>query len=77
MIGVIRRCLPHLLESGGARTRMEEMLPGHDLDLAKPENAGFYRRVAAETARTLGLSSARPEPGGPPRRKENLPSLTP
>jgi malate dehydrogenase (quinone) len=73
MFGVIRRCLPHLLESGEARARMEEMLPGHELDLAKPENSGFYRRIAAETTRALGLSKM--TSGGQPPMKQNLPSL--
>lgn len=76
MYGVIRRCLPHLLESSEARARMEEMLPGHDLDLAKPEHAGFYRQIAAETARTLGLFTAKSVPSSPSQAKENLPSLT-
>jgi hypothetical protein len=61
------------LESGEARARMEEMLPGHELDLAKPENSGFYRRIAAETTRALGLSKM--TSGGQPPMKQNLPSL--
>ena len=72
MFGVIRRCFPQLLETGEGKARMEEMLPGHELDLAAHENAGFYQTCAAATARTLRLAGT---PAGAPRSAPKEPAL--
>lgn len=61
MYGVVRRCFPRLVETGEAAARMEEMLPGHELDLAKPENAAFSQAQSAANARTLLLFEGAPE----------------
>jgi malate dehydrogenase (quinone) len=58
MFGVIRRCLPHLLESPCGRQRMEAMMPGFEIDLTREENAAFYLREAELAAGPLGLNSS-------------------
>jgi len=62
MYGIIRRCLPHLLESEQARERMEEMLPGAGSDLTNPEHADLHRAAAAGAAKTLWLDESTTTP---------------
>lgn len=48
------------MECGEAKSRIGEMMPEHELDLAKPENAAFHETSAAITARTLRLAEPPP-----------------
>jgi malate dehydrogenase (quinone) len=56
MLGVIRDCLPGLLESPEGRERMQAIMPGYDRDLARREHAAFFRKSADDVSRSLGLS---------------------
>ncbi|MDB6134903.1 MAG: mqo [Verrucomicrobiales bacterium] len=54
-VGVIRACLPHLLDSDEGRERMREMIPARGEELRQPENAGKFRELHRHCLKTLGL----------------------
>ncbi|MGJ8633386.1 MAG: malate dehydrogenase (quinone) [Luteolibacter sp.] len=56
VLEVIRKCFPELLGSPEGSARMKEMIPTYDVDIKKPENAGYYREVAATATERLQLS---------------------
>lgn len=52
---VIKKCLPHLLESNEQRARLKAMLPAWDEDLKDPKNAQRYEQVAVQADEALQL----------------------
>lgn len=56
VLDVIKKCFPHLLESAEQRGRLKEMIPGWDIDLKQPHNAGEFRRIHGRAVEILGLA---------------------
>lgn len=55
VLEVIKKCFPELLASDDGKARMKEMIPVHDIDIKKPENAAFHKEVAAIATERLML----------------------
>ncbi len=55
VLEVIRKCFPELLASEQGKARMKEMIPVHDVDIKKPENAAFHKEAAFVATQRLGL----------------------
>ena len=55
VLEVIKKCFPELLASEAGKARMKEMIPVHDVDIKKTENAAFHKEAAAVATRQLGL----------------------
>lgn len=58
VLDVIRRCFPQLLESSDGVARMKEMIPTFDVDIKRPEHAGFFRETHRRAMQTLQLSES-------------------
>lgn len=58
MLGVIRKCLPQLLEGETGRERMGGMIPQWDEDLRASGAADRYRALHGSASSALGLSQA-------------------
>ncbi len=55
VLEVIKKCFPELLASEQGKARMKQMIPIHDVDIKKPENAAFHKEAAAIATQQLGL----------------------
>ncbi len=55
VLEVIKKCLPHLLETPGGIARMKEMIPTFGIDSKDPENAELWRSMSAQASRNLQL----------------------
>lgn len=55
VLEIIKKCFPDLLASEDGKARMKEMIPVHDIDIKKPENADFFRSTAAQATQRLNL----------------------
>lgn len=55
VLEVIQKCFPELLASDEGKARMKQMIPIHDVDIKKPENAAFHREAAAVATGQLKL----------------------
>jgi malate dehydrogenase (quinone) len=56
VLEVIQKCLPHLLSTAEGKARMKAMIPTYDVDIKKPENAGYFREQAARASTLLQLA---------------------
>lgn len=56
VLEVVRNCFPQLLATDEGRARMKAMIPTYDLDLKKPEHAGFFHQVHAQARKNLQLN---------------------
>jgi malate dehydrogenase (quinone) len=56
VLEVIKKCFPEILASPEGKARMKQMIPIHDVDIKKPENAAFHRKTAAIASSQLKLS---------------------
>ncbi len=55
VLEVIKKCFPELLATEAGKARMKEMIPIHDVDIKKQENADFHKQAATKATRQLGL----------------------
>ncbi|MFC7335665.1 malate dehydrogenase (quinone) [Haloferula chungangensis] len=55
VLEVLKKCFPQLLETPEGAARMKEMIPTYDIDIRKPENAGYFREVSAKATTNLQL----------------------
>ena len=58
VLGVIRMCLPRLLEGSAAKARLREMLPTWDEDIKNSSNVARFEEVRAATNKRLQLGQA-------------------
>lgn len=56
VLDVVKKCFSTLLSSAEGSARMKEMIPTWDVDVKKPENAGYFRQVTEKTDALLGLA---------------------
>lgn len=56
VLEVLQKCFPQLLETPEGQARMKAMIPTYDVDIKKPEQAEFYREVAAIATERLQLA---------------------
>jgi malate dehydrogenase (quinone) len=55
VLEVIRRCLPHLLDTPERRARMKAMIPTYDVDLRSPGNTGPFQQAQRAAHEILGI----------------------
>ena len=55
VLAVVKLCFPELLASEEGKARMEAMIPGHDEDLNRPENAARYEEISRRAEEALQL----------------------
>ena len=55
VLEVIKKCFPELLATEEGKARMKQMIPVHDIDIKKPENAAFHKEAAAVATAQLKL----------------------
>jgi len=55
VLEVIRRCLPHLLDTPERRARMKAMIPTYDVDLRSPANTGLFQQAQRAAHEVLGI----------------------
>ncbi|MFT3992319.1 MAG: malate dehydrogenase (quinone) [Luteolibacter sp.] len=56
VLEIVKKCFGHLLNTPEGSARMKEMIPTWDVDIKKPENAGFYREHSQKALLTLQLA---------------------
>ncbi len=55
VLEVVKKCFPQLLETAEGQERMKHLIPTWDVDIKLPENADYYREVAATATERLQL----------------------
>ena len=55
VLGIVKKCFPHLLAKPECRARLSEMIPTWDLDIKQPENAARWREVNRDAEEILQL----------------------
>jgi malate dehydrogenase (quinone) len=57
VLGAVKKCFPHLLDTPEGLARMSEMIPTWNFDPALPENAERFREIHQKTDRLLQLAA--------------------
>jgi malate dehydrogenase (quinone) len=55
VLEVIEKCFPELLAKPETKARLKEMIPTHDVDIKRPENAAFFRTASRKASEALQL----------------------
>ncbi len=55
VLEVIQKCFPEMLARPEVKARLKEMIPTHDVDIKRPENAAFFQQHSRKASEALKL----------------------